>query len=183
MKSIARFILCKILGWKLENDFPKELKKYVVIAAPHTSWLDFPIAILSRVASGTMIHFIGKSSLFSFPFGVVFRALGGIPVNRGKSSHLVDTVIAVFNSRDQFVLALSPEGTRKKVKKWKTGFYYIAKGAEVPIQLIGFDYPKREVVFYPLFTPTDNIEADFKAMKSSFKGVKGKNPDKSILIT
>ena len=68
MKSIARFILCKILGWKLENDFPKELKKYVVIAAPHTSWLDFPIAILSRVASGTMIHFIGKSSLFSFPF-------------------------------------------------------------------------------------------------------------------
>ena len=107
------------MGWKLENDFPKELKKYVVIAAPHTSWLDFPIAILSRVASGTMIHFHRKKVLYLvFPFGVVFRALGGIPVNRGKSSHLVDTVYSCFLILEiQFVLALSPEGTRKKVKK------------------------------------------------------------------
>ena len=77
MKRIARFILFTVLGWKLENDFPKDVKKYVVIAAPHTSWVDFPIAILSRMASGTMIHFIGKNSLFKPPFGVFFRKLGG----------------------------------------------------------------------------------------------------------
>ena len=177
MKSIARFILCKILGWKLENDFPKELKKYVVIAAPHTSWLDFPIAILSRVASGTMIHFIGKSSLFSFPFGVVFRALGGIPVNRGKSSHLVDTVIAVFNSRDQFVLALSPEGTRKKVKKWKTGFYYIAKGANVPIVMATLDFGNKQIKISKAYTLTEDMDTDFKHFHAFFSDVKGKNPE------
>ncbi|MDG1172252.1 MAG: 1-acyl-sn-glycerol-3-phosphate acyltransferase [Polaribacter sp.] len=177
MKSIARFILCKILGWKLENDFPKELKKYVVIAAPHTSWLDFPIAILSRVASGTMIHFIGKSSLFSFPFGVVFRALGGIPVNREKSSHLVDTVIAVFNSRDQFVLALSPEGTRKKVKKWKTGFYYIAKGANVPIVMATLDFGQKKIKISKPHYITSDIDKDFDTFHAFFEGVRGKKPE------
>ena len=133
MKSISRFILETILGWKLENDFPQDIKKYVIIVAPHTSWIDFPIAILSRMASGTMIHFIGKNTLFRAPFGFFFKILGGTPVDRTKNNNLVDAVITIFNKKKVFRLALSPEGTRKKVAAWKTGFYYIAKGANVPV--------------------------------------------------
>ena len=179
MKSIARFILVKILGWQLENNFPKGLKKYVVIAAPHTSWVDFPIAMLSRIASGTMIHFIGKSSLFIFPFGIIFKALGGIPVNRGQSNHLVDTIIAMFNSRDQFILALSPEGTRKKVEKWKTGFYYIARGANVPIVMATLDFGQKKIKISKPYHITSNKDYDFDIFHAFFEGVIGKKPELS----
>ncbi|WP_282072330.1 1-acyl-sn-glycerol-3-phosphate acyltransferase [Polaribacter atrinae] len=177
MKTIARFILYTILGWKLENDFPQEPKKYVVIAAPHTSWLDFPIAILSRITSGTMVHFIGKSSLFKGPFGFFFKALGGTPVDRSKSTNMVDAVIDVFNTKEEFRLGISPEGTRKKVDKWKTGFYYIAKGAKVPIVMATLDFKNKKIKISKPYYTTDNIEADFEVFYSFFKDVKGKNPE------
>ncbi|MCL7762805.1 1-acyl-sn-glycerol-3-phosphate acyltransferase [Polaribacter sp. Z014] len=177
MKTIARFILFTILGWKLENDFPKSPKKYVVIAAPHTSWLDFPIAILSRMSSGTMIHFIGKASLFKGPFGFFFKVLGGTPVDRTKSTNMVDAVIDVFNSKEEFRLGISPEGTRKKVDKWKTGFYYIAKGAAVPIVMATLDFKNKKIKISQPYYTTDSKEADFKVFHSFFKGVKGKNPE------
>ncbi|WP_341220599.1 1-acyl-sn-glycerol-3-phosphate acyltransferase [Polaribacter atrinae] len=177
MKTIARFILYTILGWKLENDFPQEPKKYVVIAAPHTSWLDFPIAILSRMTSGTMVHFIGKSSLFKGPFGFFFKALGGTPVDRSKSTNMVDAVIDVFNTKEEFRLGISPEGTRKKVDKWKTGFYYIAKGAKVPIVMATLDFKNKKIKISEPYYTTDNIEADFEVFYSFFKDVKGKNPE------
>ncbi|OAD40886.1 1-acyl-sn-glycerol-3-phosphate acyltransferase [Polaribacter atrinae] len=177
MKTIARFILYTILGWKLENDFPQEPKKYVVIAAPHTSWLDFPIAILSRMTSGTMVHFIGKSSLFKGPFGFFFKALGGTPVDRSKSTNMVDAVIDVFNTKEEFRLGISPEGTRKKVDKWKTGFYYIAKGAKVPIVMATLDFKNKKIKISKPYYTTDNIEADFEVFYSFFKDVKGKNPE------
>ena len=177
MKIIARFILFTVLGWKLENDFPQAIKKYVVIAAPHTSWIDFPIAILSRMASGTMIHFIGKSSLFKPPFGVFFRKLGGTPVNRNKSNNLVDSVITVFNSKDEFKLGISPEGTRKKVKKWKTGFYYIAKGANVPIVMATLDFENKKIKISNPYYTTLNKSKDFEVFYNFFKNVKGKKPE------
>lgn len=179
MRSIARFILFKVLGWRLENDFPKQLKKYVVIAAPHTSWIDFPIAILCRIASGTMINFIGKSSLFSSPFGFVFRALGGIPVKRGQSNKFVDAIIAVFNARDQFILALSPEGTRKKVQKWKTGFYFIAKGANVPIVMATLDFGEKKIKISEPYYITSDMKNDFDTFHAFFEGVVGKKPELS----
>ncbi|WP_298763992.1 1-acyl-sn-glycerol-3-phosphate acyltransferase [uncultured Polaribacter sp.] len=175
MKLIATFIFYKILGWKVENGFPKDIKKFVVIAAPHTSWLDFPIAILTRMSEGIMINFIGKNALFKWPFGYFFRALGGTPVDRTKSTNMVDAVIKVFHAKEEFRLGISPEGTRKKVDKWKTGFYYIAQGAKVPIVMATLDFENKKVkVSKPIYT-TGNIDEDFKVFKSFFKGVKGKN--------
>jgi 1-acyl-sn-glycerol-3-phosphate acyltransferase len=179
MKAIARFILFTILRWKFVGDFPKDIKKYVVIAAPHTSWVDFPIAILSRMSSGLMINFIGKASLFKAPFGFLFRALGGTPVDRSKNNNLVDAIVAIFKNKKEFRLGLSPEGTRKKVKKWKTGFYYIAKGANVPIVMATLDFEHKTIKISEPFYTTDNKEKDIAYLRSFFLNVKGKNPELS----
>ena len=179
MKRITGFIFFKILGWKMDTNFPTNYKKYVVIAAPHTSWVDFPIAILSRMSTGIMINYIGKDSLFKGPFGFFFRALGGTPVDRSKNNKLVDAIIDIFNSREEFKLALSPEGTRKKVLEWKTGFYFIAKGANVPIVMAGLDFENKRIrISDPYFT-TDNMEKDFEFFKGFFRNIKGKNPELS----
>lgn len=177
MKGFSKFIFTTILGWKIANDFPRGLKKYVVIAAPHTSWQDFPIAILARNVSGEKINFIGKDSLFKPPFGFFFKALGGAPVDRSKSNNLVDAIVDVFNSREEFRLGLSPEGTRKKVDQWKTGFYYIAKGANVPIVMATLDFGNKQVKISDPYYVTDNMEKDFEYFYSFYKGVEGKHPE------
>ncbi|OSY89335.1 acyltransferase [Tenacibaculum holothuriorum] len=174
---ISKFIYTKILGWKLVGEFPTDLKKYVVIGAPHTSWKDFPIAILARNSWGTKINYIGKKSLFKPPFGFIFKWLGGAPVDRSKSNNLVDAIIKVFDSKDEFRLALSPEGTRQKVDKWKTGFYYIAKGAGVPIVMFTLDFGRKQVAVSEPFYPTDNMEKDIETIKSFYNGVVGANPN------
>lgn len=169
MKTISKFILQTLLGWKIENKFPEELKKYIVIVAPHTSWIDFPIAILVRISQKVMIHFIGKSSLFKWPFGYFFKALGGTPVYKNKSNNLVEAVVDIFNSKEEFRLGLSPEGTRKKVAKWKTGFYYIAKGANVPIVMATLDFENKKVKISAPYYITKKLEEDFKFFKISIK--------------
>lgn len=177
MKALTRLIFYKILGWKLIGSFPKELKKYIIIAAPHTHWLDFPLGIATKWAEGTPINFIGKASLFKPPFGFIFRWLGGTPIERSTSSNKVQAIVNVFNSRDQFILALSPEGTRKKVTQWKTGFYHIAKGANVPIVMATFNFENKEIkISEPLYL-TDNMDEDYKIIYKYFEGVKGKVPE------
>ena len=165
------------MGWKYKGTFPSELKKYVIIAAPHTSWMDFPVAILARNASGEKINYIGKDSLFKGPFGFIFKALGGAPVDRSKNNNLVDAIVDIFNSREQFRLGLSPEGTRKKVEKWKTGFYFIAKGAGVPIVMATLDFGKKQIKISDPFYTTDDQEKDFEYFHSFYEGVKGKKPE------
>jgi|TARA_B110000967_G_C18859113_1_gene548889 1-acyl-sn-glycerol-3-phosphate acyltransferase len=179
LKRVSTFILNRILGWRVENGFPKEPKKYIIIAAPHTSWIDFPIAILARMSVGTMVHFIGKGSLFKFPFGYFFRALGGTPVDRTKSNKLVDAVINLFNSKEEFRLALSPEGTRKKVAHWKTGFYYIAKGAKVPVVMATLDFENKKLKISEPYYVTGDLEKDFEHFNLFYKNVKGRNPELS----
>jgi 1-acyl-sn-glycerol-3-phosphate acyltransferase len=174
---ISKFIFKTILGWKLVGDFPKDLKKYVLIAAPHTSWQDFPIGILARNTSGIKINFIGKDSLFKGPFGFFFRSLGGTPVDRSKSNNLVDAIVNVFNEKEVFRLALSPEGTRKKTTKWKTGFYYIAKGAKVPIVMATLDFKNKQVKFSEPYYTTDDKEKDFEYFKSFFSSDMAKKTD------
>ena len=174
---ISKFIFNSILGWKLASDFPKDIKKYVVIAAPHTSWQDFPIGILARNTSGIKINFIGKNSLFKGPFGFIFRSLGGTPVDRSQSNNLVEAIVKVFNEKEEFRLALSPEGTRKKVDKWKTGFYYIAKGAKVPIVMATLDFANKHVKISEPYYTTDDKEKDFQHFENFYKGVQGKKPD------
>jgi 1-acyl-sn-glycerol-3-phosphate acyltransferase len=179
MKTVSSFILFTILGWKLDGYFSKDVKKYVVIAAPHTSWVDFPISILARMSSGIMINFVGKSSLFNGPFGFFFRALGGTPVDRSKSSNLVDAIIKIFHQKEVFRLALSPEGTRKKVTVWKTGFYYIAKGAKVPIVMATLDFGNKKLKISEPYYTTENKDKDFAFFKGFYSNVKGKNPELS----
>lgn len=177
MKAFSSFILFRLLGWKIINNFPQDIKKYVVIAAPHTSWMDFPIAILSRMTLGTMVNFIGKGSLFKGPFGFLFRLLGGTPVDRSQNNNLVDSIVKLFNSKEEFRLGLSPEGTRKKVTKWKTGFYYIAKGANVPIVMATLDFGNKQIKISKAYTLTEDMDTDFKHFHAFFSDVKGKNPE------
>ena len=177
MKTLSKFIFTKLAGWKIIGAFPTDLKKYVVIGAPHTSYWDFVIGMFVRSILNEKINFIGKASLFKPPFGFIFRKLGGTPVDRSKSNNLVDAIVQVFNSKEYFRLALSPEGTRKKVDQWKTGFYYIAKGAKVPIVMFTFDFGKKQVALSKPFYPTESLENDMKFIQNFYKDVKGKYPE------
>lgn len=179
MHLLAKFIYFKILGWKLIGEFP-EVKKCVVIVVPHTHWKDFFLGLLVRRVVNKKINFIGKKSLFKPPFGWYFKWMGGAPIDRSSSNDTVSAVVDIFNSKEEFRLGLSPEGTRKKVTKWKTGFYYIAKAAKVPIVLVAFDFGKKQVKLSPLQYPTENMETDFKKYQDFFKGVVGKVPEYSF---
>ncbi|PHR72927.1 MAG: acyltransferase [Lutibacter sp.] len=178
MRFISKFIFTTIFGWKLVGEFPKEIKKYVLIGAPHTSWYDFVLGMLVNSFTQEKVNYIGKDSLFKPPFGFFFRWLGGTPVDRSQNNNLVDAIVKIFNSKEEFRLALSPEGTRKKVEKWKTGFYYIAKGANVPIVMLTFDFGKKQVALSKPFYLTDDMEKDIALIQDFYKDVKGKHPDK-----
>lgn len=179
MKGFARFILFRVLGWDFEGNFALNIKKYIVIVAPHTSWVDFPIAILARISSGIMINFIGKAPLFNGPFGFFFRSLGGTPVDRSKNNNVVQTIVEIFNSKEEFKLGLSPEGTRRKVTTWKTGFYYIAKGAKVPIVMAALDFENKKIKISDPFYTTNDKEKDISFLRNFYVNVKGKNPELS----
>ncbi len=176
MHKLAKFIYYKLLGWKTIGEFP-QLNKCVVAVVPHTSWVDFFLGLLIRRVINQDINFIGKKSLFKPPLGWYLRWIGGAPIDRSKSSDTVTAIANIFNEKEVFRLALSPEGTRKKVEKWKTGFYYIAKAANVPIILVAFDYGRKQIKFSEPVFPSENIEADFKAYREFFKGVVGKIPE------
>ncbi len=179
MNRLAKFVYFKLLGWKLIGSFPK-VDKCVVIVVPHTSWVDFFLGLLVKRVMDEEINFIAKKSLFKPPFGWYVKWVGGAPIDRSKNNNTVDAIAAVFEERKKFRLALSPEGTRKKVTEWKTGFYYIAKEAKVPIVMVAFDYENKQVkVSEPQFI-TANKEEDFKTYKTFFKGVKGKVPEYSF---
>ncbi len=173
MHALAKFIYFKMMKWKLKGAFP-ELDKYVVIIVPHTSWIDFIVGALVRSITKEEINFIGKKSLFTSPLGWYFRWMGGAPIDRSKSENTVEATAKIFEERKKFRLALSPEGTRKKVVQWKTGFYYIARAAEVPIVLVAFDYGKKEVKISKPYKTTQSKFADFEKYTAFFKGVKGK---------
>jgi 1-acyl-sn-glycerol-3-phosphate acyltransferase len=173
--------ILRLFGWKVEGGIPPGLKKFVVVAAPHTSAWDFPLGVFSRGSVGVNIKFIGKKSLFKPPFGWLMRKLGGYPVDRSKSRNYVQSVVDIFNEHEEFAIALAPEGTRGKVEKFKTGFYYIAKGAGIPILLVTFDYDRRVVTYDSnVFYPTDDVEADLAYIWDYYKGIKGRNPEWGI---
>jgi len=176
MHTLAKFIYFKLLGWKTVGKFPK-LNKCVVAVAPHTSWVDFFLGLLIRRIINQDINFIGKKSLFNPPFGWYFRWMGGTPIDRSKSSDTVTAIANIFNNKKVFRLALSPEGTRKKVEKWKTGFYYIAKTANVPIVLVAFDYGNKQVLISEPQIPSENMNEDFKTYIAFFKDAIGKIPE------
>ena len=167
MKYIARFIWW-LIGWKVIGDLPWHEKKYIIIVAPHSSNWDFIIGILARTIVGFDSKFLGKKSLFKAPFGWFFKLMGGYPVDRSKSTNLVDQVVNIYNEHDKFVISIAPEGTRKNVGEWKTGFYHIAVGAKIPIVRSMIDWNKKQVQFFEPFWTTGNIEEDIIKLKSVF---------------
>ena len=175
MKQLVSWFFYKVLGCKIEGVFPENLQKYVVIVVPHTSWVDFPMGILIRYITGIESRFVGKESLFKGPFGWFFKAMGGIPVDRSNRQNFVDKIVALFDSHEAFVFSMSPEGTRKKVGAWKTGFYYIAKNANVPLVKVALDYPKKLVRIAAPYKITGQQELGFKNFTAFFEGTVGKN--------
>jgi 1-acyl-sn-glycerol-3-phosphate acyltransferase len=182
MRWLAKFIYFKLLGWKVvgNTNFSKDtIKKAVIIAVPHTSWHDFYIGILLRKIAGVKTNFVAKKELFRWPFGYYFRAVGGKALDRTSGQNKVEAIADLFKDEEEFRLTLAPEGTRKKVTAWKTGFYYIAKAANVPIIMFTLDFKNKLNKVSEPFYPTDDTEEDFKYMKAFYKGVEGKVKDYS----
>jgi 1-acyl-sn-glycerol-3-phosphate acyltransferase len=154
--------------------FPAKIKKAVIIVAPHTSSWDFVIGLAYRSILGLQnAHFLGKQELFKPPFGFFFKWLGGTPVNRQSKENMVEQVAKKFEVKEEFLLALSPEGTRKKVDRLRTGFYYIALEAKVPIVLIGFDFKNKTIVLGPTIYPT-TWEKDYFTIVNFFAPIEGR---------
>jgi len=180
MKNIYQFIFFRLFGWHIKGCMDPHIKKCVIIVVPHTSWMDFAIGVFARGSIGQEMHFVGKKELFRFPFGGYFRWMGGAPLDRQKNENKVDAIAAIFKERDVFRLAIAPEGTRKKVEEWKTGFYYIALKANVPVIAVAFDYGKKEVKIAEPYYLTGEKERDFKILEENYKGVTGYVPDYSF---
>jgi 1-acyl-sn-glycerol-3-phosphate acyltransferase len=173
-QRLAHFIL-RLIGWRTHVIRPHS-SKYVLIGAPHTSNWDFGLMLLLMAADQLPIRFMGKDSLFRGPLGPLMRSLGGIPVNRRERTNLVDQVVAKFEEYDDLIIGIAPEGTRSKTKHWKTGFYYIALKAKVPIAMAYLDYGNKIIGVGPNFTPSGDLNADFEIIRDFYSGVVGKNP-------
>ncbi len=177
MSFISKFIYYKVFKWKIEGTFDSNIKKCVFIVAPHTSWWDFSLGVLVRNILDIEVNFVGKKELFTPPFGWYFRWMGGAPVDRSSKEKKVVAIASIFKSKKVFRLALSPEGTRQKTERWRTGFYYIAEAANVPIIMVAFDYGKKLTKLSDPFYTTGDIEKDLRKIKSFYEGVQGKFPE------
>jgi 1-acyl-sn-glycerol-3-phosphate acyltransferase len=173
--------ILRSLGWQIETELP-DIKKYVAIAAPHTSNWDFPLGILAAKAIPLKVQWMGKDSLFRWPFGWFFRAIGGTPVRRGQGLNYIRQMADLFERSDSLVLALAPEGTRSKTDHWKTGFHYIARAANVPIVMACLDFENKKVAIGEVLYPQDDIQADFRVIRQYYAGITGKNPENQSQI-
>ncbi|MEW6775096.1 MAG: lysophospholipid acyltransferase family protein [Bdellovibrionota bacterium] len=175
MKKLLGKIFLWLVGWKpYENKIT--LRKFVLVAAPHTSNWDLPIMLSIGWVYGLSIGWIGKHTLFQFPFGWFMRALGGIPIDRSARQNLVAHMAEVYRKADSLVVAIPPEGTRKAAPYWKSGFYHIARGAGVPIVLGVLDYKERRGGFGPVIEPTGDLKADMDKIRTFYKDKAGKFP-------
>ena len=179
VNTVLRFLSAAFLratGWTLQGQLPADQRKCVLIAAPHTSNWDLPYTLMVAFALRIDIHWMGKQGLFHWPFGALMRWLGGIAVDRSKSSNLVAaSAQALRDAEGSIALVVPPEGTRSKTRHWKTGFYWIAHQAGVPIVMAYMDYPRKLSGLGPVFQPSGDIEADMVAIKAYYAPFKGKN--------
>ena len=169
-------IFLKVLGWRLEGS-PPDAPKYVFILAPHTSSWDFPFIIATTFAFGIRCVWMGKTSLFRPPFGVIFTWLGGISIDRNSRHSVVDQAVQAFQRREEMVMGIAPEGTRKKADHWKAGFYHIAMGANVPVACAFLDYERKAAGFGPTLMLTGDIPADMEIIRDFYKDIKAKFPE------
>lgn len=176
-KAICSFIYFKILGWEADVNVP-DYDKYIICAAPHTSNWDFIIGKLFYAAIGRKTGFMMKKEWFFFPLGYLFKAMGGIPVNRSKNTSTVNSVSNTAMKSKTFHLCITPEGTRSANPNWKKGFYYIAYKAHIPILLFGIDYKNKRIIGNKEIIPSGDYEKDIKEIKRYFIQFTGKYPEK-----
>lgn len=172
---VARVAL-KAVGWTPKGSLP-ESKKFVIVAAPHTSNWDLPLLVFMAWQFGLHVHWLGKHTLFPWPIGWFMRLMGGISVDRRARHNVVQQVVDVFDKAETLVLAVPPEGTRGRAEYWKSGFYHIAAGARIPLVLGFLDYGKKEGGFGPSLIPGGDQEADLQVMRDFYRDIKGKHPE------
>jgi 1-acyl-sn-glycerol-3-phosphate acyltransferase len=167
----------RLLGWRVEGGIP-DVPRCVVIVAPHTSNWDFVVGLAALLALDLRIRWLGKHTIFRGPFGALWRALGGVPVDRTAPHGTVDATARLFSSPGPAWVALAPEGTRHKVERWKSGFWRIARAGGAPILPVALDHGRRRLRFAPLFTPTADQEADVLALRRNFSADMARRPDR-----
>jgi 1-acyl-sn-glycerol-3-phosphate acyltransferase len=175
ISRFARFVM-GLFGWKADEVVPN-YPKMIVIGAPHTTNWDGVILVAASLAMRVRLLWLGKHTLFRPPFGWLMRLAGGIPINRQTTRNAVEQAVQAFNERERMVLVIAPEGTRRKVDHWKTGFYYIALGAGVPIAFGYVDYDNKRAGIPTAFMPTGDIQADFEIIRAFYKNQRGKHPE------
>lgn len=178
MYYLSKFIFW-LFGWKIKGEVPP-IKKFVVIAAPHTSAWDLVFGLCAIYILRLKLTFFAKKEAFDSPLGFLFRAFGGVPVDRSSKHNMVEHVVKMFEEHDSFILALAPEGTRKYVAKWKTGFYYIALAARVPIICAYLDFENKTVGIGPTIYPSRDLEKDMETILNFYRPIKGKHPQKGV---
>lgn len=161
-------------GWRLAGAMP-DRARLVLIAAPHSSWWDGVWGLLFKVALGLDIAFMGKRELFRGPLGWALRRMGGIPIERSEAHGVVDQMIVRFRDTAQLWLGIAPEGTRRHVTKWRSGFWRIARAAGVPILPVAFDYPSKTITIGPLFEPGEDLAADLAALRAFYAPFRGRH--------
>lgn len=166
-------------GWRTVGRLP-EAPKLVLIAAPHTSNWDLPYMLFVAFVLKARVYWMGKDAIFRWPFGRLFKWLGGIPIDRSKTNNVVSQSIEQLSKNEKLILTVPPAGTRKRVLNWKTGFYHIANGAGVPIAMGFLDYKKKVGGIGSVLQPTGDIEADMQIIRSFYRDISGKYPLKSI---
>ena len=173
---LLSWLVLKLSGWKVVNVAPAT-GSYLIIAAPHTSNWDFPLGIAIAFHLRLKVYFIAKHTLFNGFAGPIMRWLGGVPLNRGASKNFVDASVEIYANSENLIFAIAPEGTRSSVGRWKTGFYHMAKGANVPLALAYFDFSKRIGGIGKMLNTTENIDADMQAIADFYEPVMGKYPN------
>jgi len=163
-------------GWRIDGEMP-DVAKAVIIVAPHTSNWDFVWGAAAKLALRLRVRFLGKHTLFAGPLAPLMRWLGGIPVDRRSPAGTVEQTLAAFAERHQLILAVAPEGTRRKVAAWKSGFYRIALGASAPIVPVALDYRKRAVVLGTAFRPSGDYDADLPRLQAFFAAEMARRPE------
>ncbi len=173
-------LLFKTWGWSIEGEIPHHLPKKLYVVIPHTSNWDFPVGIMLKYGYNMDVGFIAKSSLFKWPFGWFFRSLGGIPVDRKRAHGFIELVVKVIKERDTFSTAIAPEGTRRKAKKLKTGFFHIARLAKIPLVYVKFDWKKKIINFTKPREVLDSLEEELRFVGEHYKDTVGRIPENSF---
>lgn len=168
-------VALNLIGWHVDTLYPTE-KKYIIIGAFHTSNWDLPVALLFSMASGIKFNFLAKDEAFRWPMGGLMRWVGGVPVNRRARTNLVEQIAEEFAQREELVIVVTPEGTRKHSEYWKTGFYYMALAAKVPIAIGFLDYPSKRIGIGKMLVPSGDLEADLDIIRAFYADKKGKYP-------